>query len=425
MKYPFRNSSCTLIVKILVDAIKPTLSVFLLTLTACSFPQYAETPTVSKTPTKMPPTSTPTPSSSSTQQVPTEESKDDIVVHSGSPITTIYGGSTGDQTAAVTAEGIMYAWGLTDFSLTPISDTKPVIGFAGAIGHMLVLMQDGTVWAEGFNTFGQLGNGRTESNAMERSEVSELSDITMVAAGDYHSMALKSDGTVWTWGLNDSGQLGNGSQTDSLSPVQVQGLPEIVMITAGLDSSIALDVDGRVWGWGSNRCGQLGNDRLDYGTTPEMISSLTDIVSVSGGGDRVLALKDDGTVWTWGCNYAGEIGAGDTAGLIYNPVPTQVVQLSEVTAVFAGLGHSLVVKEDGTLWTWGDNDYGQLGNGTKEAQPSPEQVAGLTRVVAAAAGRHHSIALTEDGSVWAWGADPYLHHFDWISNLVPTKILGP
>jgi len=406
-----------MIVRILAGRVV-TLLTLVLILAACSPSQHEATPSVDEAPTVSVSTSIPA-SPSPTRQIATAEA--DIVAPSDSPITAIYGGSTGDQTAAITAEGSMYTWGLSNFTLDPIPEIGPVSGFAGALNHMVVLMQDGTVLTEGFNTFGQLGNGKTESNVMERSEVSGFSDATMVTAGLSHSMALKSDGTVWAWGLNDSGQLGNGSQIDSLLPIQVQGLPKIVMISASTDSSIALDSGGRVWGWGSNNCGQLGNEVLDYSLTPEMISSLTGIVSVSAGSGRVLALKGDGTVWTWGCNYADEIGAGDTAELIYNPVPTQIVRLSDVTAIFASLGHNLAVKEDGTLWTWGDNDYGQLGNGTKQPQPSPEQVAGLTSVVAVAAGRHHSVALTEDGSVWIWGENTYFSGL----RLTPVKVLGP
>ena len=198
--------------------------------------------------------------------------------------------------------------------------------------------------------------------------------IPMVEGGYNHSIALKSDGTVWTWGLNNLGQLGNGTYQNSLSPVQVYGLNNVKRIAAGGNLSLALKNDGTVWAWGSNACG-LGNGGTGSYTIVQ-VTGLANVKDIVVGNDYwtgnhrtySLALKQDGTVWAWGFNEYGQLGDGT-----YNTrtTPVQVNDLSGVTDISACYFHSLALKSDGTVWAWGYNSYGELGDGIIHYQTFP------------------------------------------------------
>ncbi len=290
----------------------------------------------------------------------------------------------------------------TDIQIICPYPLTEAVDIAAGGGHSIALKDDGTVWAWGWNGFGQLGNGtRTNSNTTPL-EISELTDIVAVAAGSYHSIALKAGGTVWAWGSNKYGQLGDGTITDSTTPVQVSGITDVTAIEAGGEHSLALKSDGTVWAWGYNRYGQLGDGTTRNSTTPVQISSLTDVTAIAAGGAHTLALKSDGTIWACGRNYYGQLGDGTT---IDSTTPVQVSGLTDVTAITGGYDHTLALKTDGTVWAWGYNRYGQLGDGTTNSSTTPVQVSELTDVTAIVAGRSHSIALKTDGTVLAWGGN--------------------
>lgn len=299
-----------------------------------------------------------------------------------------------------------------------------VIAVAGDHIHSLALKSDGTVWAWGANDTGQLGDGTT---TLQRNTpvqvrgpggVRYLTNVVAIAAGIRHSLALKSDGTVWNWGLNTYGGLGDGTTTDSNTPVQVKGLggvgylTGVVAIAAGAGHGLALKSDGTVWAWGWNLRGQLGDGTTANRTTPIQVQGsggvgfLTGIVAVATAGQHSLALKSDGTVWAWGWNWAGQLGDGTTTN---RATPVQVSALTGMRAVGAGGDHSLGVKSDGTLWAWGRNDMNQLGDGTTVDRTTPVQVTGpggvgyLAGIESASGGAFHSLALMSDGTVWAWG----------------------
>ncbi|HZD60824.1 MAG TPA: RCC1 repeat-containing protein, partial [Anaerolineae bacterium] len=167
----------------------------------------------------------------------------------------------------------------------------------------------------------------------------------MIAAGARHSLALKSDGTVLAWGRNDYGQLGNETTTSSSTPVQVSGLTNVTTVTAGWWHSLALELDGTVWAWGDNRYGQLGNETTTSSSKPVQVSNLSGVVAISSClGAHSLALKSDGTVWAWGGNWYGQLGDGTTT--MYKTTPVQVSGLSGVVAIAAGGEHSLALKQD-------------------------------------------------------------------------------
>ncbi|WP_295451134.1 CARDB domain-containing protein, partial [uncultured Thiodictyon sp.] len=217
--------------------------------------------------------------------------------------------------------------------------------------------------------------------------------VAAVAAGDRHTLAIKSEGSLWAWGADWYGQLGDGNDMERLMPVQI--LAGVAAVTGGVDgNSFAIKTDGILWAWGHNEDGQLGDGSLANRQNPEQI--LTGVVGVAAGGKHTLAIKSDGSLWAWGDNWTGQLGDGTT---ISHRVPVAV--LTGVAAVSAGSYHSLALKTDGSLWAWGANSDGQLGDGTTTPRLSPVQV--LSGVAAVAAGYFHTLALKTDGSLWAWG----------------------
>jgi alpha-tubulin suppressor-like RCC1 family protein len=327
---------------------------------------------------------------------------------------------------AVKSDGTVRAWGWNTFGQlgdgTPTNPTTPavnptpgpVVNLAGVVAvdagyyHSLALKSDGTVWAWGAGNYGQLGDGTTPTARSTPGPVVNLTGVVAAAAGSYHSLALKSDGTVWAWG--DWGgdppvaQLRKGRtttfSTSSSTPVQVVNLSGVVALAAGEYYSLAVKSDGTVWAWGDNDLGQLGDGTTEPRITPVQVVNLTGVVAVAAGSLHSLALKSDGTVWAWGSNYSGQLGDGTTTD---RSTPGPVGNLTGVVALAAGHHHNLAVKSGGTVWAWGDNYYGQLGDGTTTIRSTPGPVENLAGVVAVASDGEHSLALKSDGTVRAWG----------------------
>ena len=250
--------------------------------------------------------------------------------------------------------------------------------------HSLALKPDGSLWAWGQNGPGQLGDG---TNTDRLTPVQVLTEVAAVTAGENHSLAIKADGSLWAWGSNSWGQLGDGTTTFQSTPAQV--LTEVAAVSAGLRHTLALKTDGSLWAWGWNANGQLGDGTTTDRWTPVQV--LTGVAAVSAGSRHTLALKTDGSLWAWGVG-------DDTTG---SSTPVQV--LNEVAAVSDGWGHTLAVKTDGSLWAWGNNGFGELGDGTTTSRSTPVHV--LTEVAAVAAGWEYSLALKTNGSLWAWGSN--------------------
>ncbi len=287
-----------------------------------------------------------------------------------------------------------------------IGNLSSVVAAAGGQSFTLALKGDGTVWAWGDNTYGELGNGTT-TGSLVPVQVSSVAGVVAIAAGAQHSLALKADGTVWAWGNNTSGQLGNGNTTSSSVPVQVSSLSGVVAIAAGTQHSLALKSDGTVWACGSNTSGQLGNGSTSNGSLPVQVSSLSGMTAITAGHSDSLAISSDGTVWAWGDNTYGELGNGTTTG---SSVPVHANGLINAVALSSQSGSYQVfaLKGDGTLWGWGENQFGELGNGTTTPLapygiPMPVQVSNLAGVAAIAGGTQFALALKNDGTVWAWG----------------------
>ncbi|MBS4008594.1 MAG: Ig-like domain-containing protein [Clostridium sp.] len=272
-------------------------------------------------------------------------------------------------------------------------------GISGGASHSLALRGDGTVWAWGWNEQGQLGD-RTTISRFAPARVFGLSSIASVSAGGIHSLALRIDGTVWAWGDNSVGQLGDGSTTRRLEPVQVSGPANIIAVAAGHHHSLALRNDGTVWAWGNNFSGQLGDGSTTRRLEPVQVSGLTNIIAVAAGYHHSLALRNDGVVLAWGNNSSGQLGDGSTA---QRNTPVEVSGLGNAKFITAGKSHSLALRSDDTVSAWGNNSSGQLGDGTTARRLEPIQVSSLTNITTISAGWHHSLALRNDGTVWTWG----------------------
>jgi alpha-tubulin suppressor-like RCC1 family protein len=254
-----------------------------------------------------------------------------------------------------------------------------------------------TAW--GVNDLGELGTG-TATNSSVPLVTPELSEVTAVSAGAQFSLALRKSGVVMSWGYNASGELGDGSTTQRTVPVAVSNLSEVAAISAGGYHSMALLKNATVKDWGFNGQGELGTGNTTNSSLPVAVPGLNEVAAVAAGGYHSLALLKNGKVMSWGYNPYGQLGNGTTTNSLS---PVAVSNLSEVTAVSGGYLHSLALMKNGTVKAWGANELGELGNGTTTGSAVPVPVSNLTEVVAISAGYQFSLALRKNGTVMAWG----------------------
>lgn len=265
--------------------------------------------------------------------------------------------------------------------------------------HSAAIKKNGTLWTWGLNNNGQLGIGNqiTQSTL---TQVGALTDWQQVESGDAHKVAIKTDGTLWIWGSDQGqGRLGLGADVNYSSPVQLGSLTDWSKISAGGAHTMAIKTDGTLWGWGWNTEGEIGVDNTDHQLVPIQVGTLTDWSQVSSGFEHTAAIKTNGTLWVWGENASGQLGLGD---VIWHSSPVQVGALSEWAQVACGYQYTAAIKTDGTLWSWGWNPYGQLGLGDTDNRSSPVQVGSLTDWSAVTCG-YCTGAIKTDGTLWTCG----------------------
>jgi alpha-tubulin suppressor-like RCC1 family protein len=326
-----------------------------------------------------------------------------------------YGGVAAGKyhSLAVKTDGTFWVWGSHDGmqidygfrGFSPIfPELEAVTACAAGSGHMVVVTKSGSLWAWGSNSLGQIGDGTT----IDRSSPVQIGFDTnwkTVGTGSGYTVALKNDGTLWTWGSNFHGQLGDGTTTQRSIPAQVGSSIQWKSAAAGLLHTVAVATDGTLWAWGWNDEGQLGDGTTMQRTTPVQIGSYNHWKCVAAGYNHTLALKTDNTLWAWGSNNTGKVGDGTTTR---RTSPVRIGTASDWQSIATGAFHSLAIKNEGSLWAWGTNDKGQLGTGSAAfVQTSPEQVGTALDWKSVVGGYSHTVGIKMDGTLWTWGWNGY------------------
>ncbi|MFH1230427.1 MAG: putative Ig domain-containing protein [Planctomycetota bacterium] len=296
-------------------------------------------------------------------------------------------------------------------------------GIAAGGSHTVILKTDGTLWAWGLNSSGQLGNG-TFTNKNIPTKIGTDTNWAIIAAGGSHTVALKTDRTLWAWGRNDRGQLGDGTNTNRNIPTKIGTDTNWAGITAGEYHTVAIKTNGTLWAWGSNEYWQLGDGTTVDKNVPTQIGNDTNWSAIAAGGKHTVARKSDNTVWTWGNNNFGQLG-NNIQNNTFKSTPTQIWGGNWYwSAIAAGWEHTAAIQTDGTLWAWGWNSDGQLGLGNTTSFNIPKQVGTLNTWRQVACGGVHTVALRTDYTLWAWGYNGggQLGDGTNISKYLPTQI---
>jgi len=365
---------------------------------------------------------------------------------------------------------------LTNGERVPANDIPPaVMAVSTGLTHTVALKTDGSLWAWGQNLYGRTGVGVGGGNMTTPLQIGRHNDWAYVVAGASHTLAIGRDGSLWAWGSNSHGELGDGTIVNRWAPTRIGTDTNWRSVTAGLGYTVAIRTDGTLWAWGNNEYGQLGigetadttptptrigtdsdwamvaagirhhtaairtdgtlwvwgrKDRYsgwppvihqiiqDYGNTPVQVGADANWAYVAVGGSYIMAIQTDGSLWAWGRNCMGQLGIGEAGAATYRLTPTRVGTGANWVSVAAGGSHTLAVQADGSLWAWGANWSGQLGAGdageiTWDDSYGYEVLLTPTRIgmgASVAAGGSHSLAIRTDGSLWAWGGN-------WFGNL--------
>jgi alpha-tubulin suppressor-like RCC1 family protein len=335
----------------------------------------------------------------------------------------------------------LWSWGYNYFGQLGVNDTTtrstPVTTLLGGTNwksvaggnlHTIAIKTDGTLWSWGSNSYGALGVNDITNRYTPVTTLLGGTNWKSVAGGQYHTIALKTDGTLWSWGVNNNGQLGVNDTTHRSTPVTtLLGGTNWKSVAGGQYHTIALKTDGTLWSWGYNPYGTLGvNDNTNRSTPVTTLLGGTNWKSVAAGNYQTIAIKTDGTLWSWGYNAFGILGVNNTA---HRSTPvTTLLGGTNWKSVAGGNNHTIALKTDGTLWSWGLNNNGQLGvNDTTQRNTPVTTLLGGTNWKSVAAASYHNIAIKTDGTLWSWGYNPYgqLGVNDTTSRSTPvTTLLG-
>jgi alpha-tubulin suppressor-like RCC1 family protein len=342
---------------------------------------------------------------------------DNTNFNKSSPVQTITGGTNwkqvacgGNFTASIKTDGTLWTWGQNNYgqlgnnsNATYSSPAQTITGgtnwkqVACGIGHAASIKTDGTLWAWGNNWAGHLGDNSTTNKSSPVQTIAGGTNWKQVACGSNHTVAIKTDGTLWTWGYDGYGQLGDNTNSNKSSPVQtICGGTNWKQVACGYKHTAAIKADGTLWTWGHNQYGQLGDNSTAHKSSPvQTICGGTNWKQVACAYGYTAAIKTDGTLWTWGHNQYGQLGNNTTT---HKSSPVQTIAGgTNWKQVATGYRHTAAIKTDGTLWAWGDNSNGKLGDNTTVPKSSPVQtIAGGTNWKQVAAGNNHTVSNTEN-----------------------------
>ena len=346
---------------------------------------------------------------------------DNTATQRNTPVTTLAGetnwkqvsGAKSDSTAAIKTDGTLWTWGRNSYGQLGVNDATnrltPVTTFAGGTNwkqvdcgtyHIAAIKTDGTLWTWGRNSYGQLGVNDATNRLTPVTTFAGGTNWKQVSGGGLHTSAIKTDGTLWTWGRNSYGQLGDNTTTNRSTPVTTFiGGTNWKQVSCGYFYTAAIKTDGTLWTWGHNIGSQLGiNDTSTRCTPVTTFAGGTNWKQVGGGGSYIAAIKTDGTLWTWGNNNNGQLGTNDTT---HRSTPvTTFAGGTNWKQVSGGNLYTAAIKTDGTLWTWGRNNLGQLGvNNTDSISTPVTTFAGGTNWKQVSSGQGHTLAITS-------GTDP-------------------
>ncbi|MFP4527436.1 MAG: T9SS type A sorting domain-containing protein [Candidatus Kapaibacterium sp.] len=266
----------------------------------------------------------------------------------------------------------------------------------------MAIKNDGSLWGWGFNGNGQLGIASSETVFDEPVRVGEDNDWAQIDCGGFHVLAIKNDGTLWAWGLNGNRQVGSGIPDMSIPEPVLVSTDKWTSISAGMISSFAIRQDGTLWAWGNNTyqvLGVGGSETIDH---PTQIGNDSDWERVAASGFHVIAMKTEGTIWGWGYNLTGQTGTGSEDEVV--TAPTQIGGAGDWTDIKTGYEFSIGHKRDGTLWAWGFNGNSQLGVEINDTQANaPVKINEDTDWVEVEAGSAYTLAIKDDGTLWGWG----------------------
>ena len=310
---------------------------------------------------------------------------------------------------------------------------KKIISISAGGGHTVALDEEGKVYTWGFNYYGQLGDGTTNRSEVPICIPICISDkenelkgkkIISISAGGYHTVALDEEGKVYTWGDNYYGQLGDEMTYRSKVPICISNKEnelkgkKIISISAGGYHTVAIDEEGKVYTWGNNEVGQLGDGTTTNSVLPICISDKENelkgkkIISISAGGGHTVAIDEEGKVYTWGFNYYGQLGDGTTTNSVL-PIcisnKENELKGKKIISISAGGGHTVAIDEEGKVYTWGFNYYGQLGDGTTTNSVLPICISNKEnelkgkKIISISAGGASTIIIDEDGYMNIYG----------------------